>query len=199
MPYVSGAGGAGGAISLGSTQLIYRFTITGSDATTIDTGVNTPDKGSNDWTNGDLLEILITARTDGAGQISAVLGLTFNNDSGANYDLEVASAQNVTAAATVSNAGSSFGALIFVHGSGGASTYPGAVRIVVPDFAGTTFFKTGLIEAGANDPTASQNIWRGGVFGWRSTSAITRFAVSATGGEKLKVGSQLLVYKRVAS
>ncbi len=41
----------------GMPVLVYRYTVTGSDKASIDTGVDTADAGSNDWTNGDLLEI----------------------------------------------------------------------------------------------------------------------------------------------
>lgn len=187
------------ASSIGSSLLIYRFTVTGADKASIDTGVDAAQAGSNDWTNGDLLEIYMSLRTDGAGQLSAQPVLTFNNDSGANYDLQVISGQNATAAAACNVAQASFGNLIFVHGSGGTAQYAGPVRIIVPDFAGTTFWKSGEIYGGSPDVTASQNIDRHSTFGWRSTSAITRFAVAGGGGEKLKVGSQVLIYKRLAS
>ncbi len=51
---------------LGMSSLVYRYTVTGSDKASIDTGVDTADAGSNDWTNGDLLEVFLYSRTDEA-------------------------------------------------------------------------------------------------------------------------------------
>src|SRR5262245_2995315 len=46
-----------GGTTLGGSSLIYRLTVAGADKASIDTGVDAPDAGSNDWTNGDLLEV----------------------------------------------------------------------------------------------------------------------------------------------
>jgi len=43
--------------AIGSSELIYRYTVAGTDKASIDTGVDTAQAGSNDWTNGDLLDI----------------------------------------------------------------------------------------------------------------------------------------------
>jgi hypothetical protein len=184
------------APSIGSNELVYRYKVTGSDKTSIDTGVDTADAGSNDWTNGDLLEIWISARTDDAGATST-LSLTVNNDGGANYDNQTVTGTNTTASASNSVAQTNWAAIC--HGSGGTANYAGAIRISIPNFSGTTFFKVAEMNTLRLDGTAGNNTAQSRGGGWRSTSAITRFAVSAAGGQKLKVGSEILIYKRLAS
>jgi hypothetical protein len=190
----SSPGGGGG--SGGGTSLIFRYTVTGADKASIDTGVDTPDAGSNDWTGGDLLEVWIMARTDDAGATSAI-SIVFNNDNGANYDREVLNATNATVAGSSSLAQT--GLAINSHGSGGSASYPSHVAVTIPGYANTTFFKKGEWREGVNDATAANNIVTIRSFGYRSTSAITRLALSAAAGQKLKVGSMLLIYKRLSS
>ncbi len=182
---------------LGAPVLVYRYTVTGSDKTSIDTGADTADAGSNDWTNGDLLEVLIVARTDDAGATSNA-NVNVNNDSGGTtYDHQQLAGASTTASAATSLAQGAW--VLQCHGSGGSASYPMMTRITIPDYAGTVFNKVGEIADGVVDATAGNNSLRMRAIGWRNTAAITRLAVAATAGQKLKVGSQLLIYKRLAS
>jgi hypothetical protein len=180
----------------GKSELVYRYTVTGSDKTSIDTGVETSDAGSNDWTNGDLLEIWIIARTDKAA-VTDEIDLTFNNDGTSIYDRQDFSATNTTvsAAATVAEASMR----MTVHGANGSASYPGLIAMTIADFMGTTFWKVAEMRQRIPDATAANNsmVVRG--YGYRSTSALTRAKVTAIAGQKMKVGSQLLIYKRLAS
>ena len=179
----------------GASALVYRYTVTGSDKASIDTGVDTADAGSNDWTNGDLLEIWLIARTDDAAA-SGTINVTLNNDTGSNYDRTVVSGAGTSTPTSGQNtATASWG--LSTHGSGGSASYPGITRISIPDFAGTTFFKMAEAILAKVDATAGNNSAALNGLGYRSTSAITRVAVAASAGQKLKVGSQLLIYKRL--
>jgi len=177
-------------------QLVYRYTVAGSDKASIDTGVDTPDAGSNDFTNGDLLEIYLNARTDSGSSPAQVL-YTFNNDTGSNYDLEALSAQGGTTSSTGLTAQTSVP--MYVAGSGGGASYSGTNRIAIPNYRGTTFFKSGFLDGGAADSTAGNEVAAFRAFGWRNTAAISRVKVVGNGTDKLKVGSQLLIYKVLAS
>jgi hypothetical protein len=190
---IAAPGGGGG---IGSTELIYRYTVSGSDKTSIDTGADTPDAGSNDWTNGDLLEVWLAARTDDATG-TGVVTVTVNNDGGSNYDRQLIRGTQTTASASLTNAAAGWATT--VHGSGGTASYPGIVTLAIPDFEGTTFNKVGELLSGILDATGGNNDIRSHAIGWRNTAAIDRLAVSAGAGQKLKVGSQLLIYKRLAS
>lgn len=185
---------------IGMPVLVYRYTVTGSDKTSVDTGSDTQDAGSNDWTNGDLLEVYIYARTDETATGSD-LAITLNNDTGAHYARtriqDVGNGTSFTGAAGVG--GSSI--LATVSGASQAASSFGTVRMTCPNFGGIVGFKEGDLFATNMENTTVGNT-REHINGWHfaSTSAITRLAVTpATSGKKLKVGSQLLIYKRVAS
>lgn len=188
--------GGGGGSTIGGTELIYRYTVTGSDKASIDTGVDTADAGSNDWTNGDVLEAYFTGRTDEAGAAVNV-DVTVNNDTGANYDLNLIVVQDTTLTGVTQLATNQWG--MTLHGSGGSPNYPGHFKIEIPDYAGTTLAKSGHRNTGVSDATAGNAYLVPATLGYRSTSAITRLKVAGQSGAKLKVGSQLLIYKRLAS
>ncbi len=181
---------------IGVPVLVYRYTVTGSDKASIDTGADTADAGSNDWTNGDLLEVWLLARTDDAGAFHDI-DMTLNNDGSSIYDSEA-----VQAVGGSTGTGSNVALAawpIQVHGSGGSASYPAAVRLVFPGFTATTFWKTAEGTGGPIDATSGNQIARAYSFGYRSTSAITRLKVAGQSTAKLKVGSKLLIYKRLAS
>ena len=201
MTVTDGGGGiaevavAGGAAT-GNSELVYRYTVTGSDKASIDTGVDTPDAGSNDWTNGDLLEIFVLTRTDDAGGFGAI-DFTVNNDGSSIYDYQRVSGQTTAVVASTALAQAVW--RFATHSSGGSSGYACSHHLVLPAYAGTTFWKTGAIANNEVDATATTNQELLAVIGYRSTSAITRFKAAAVSTAKLKVGSQLLIYKRLAS
>lgn len=180
----------------GTSLLVYRYTVVGSDKASIDTGADTADAGSNDWTDGDLLEVLATTRTDDAAAI-AVMNVILNNDGGGNYDQQFARGNNATASAQALNAQTSWG--FITHGSGGRAAVPGVMRLNIPDFAGVVFEKTCEASLGVPDSTAANEDLRLFTAGWRSTAAVTRLKIFPAGTAKFKVGSQLLIYKRKAS
>lgn len=181
---------------IGSSALVYRYTVTGADKASIDTGVDTADAGSNDWTNGDLLEVFVISRTDIASALDSVV-FNFNNDTGANYDRQHIQGNNTTTSAAAVT--SSTGLTINTHGSGGTAGYAGTANLAIPNYAGTTFNKIGYLAGVRIDGSAANAQSIQYVVGWRNTAAITRLAVAGIGGQKLKVGSQLLIYKRLAS
>lgn len=189
--------GANNRVSpIGIPVLVYRYTVAGVDKTAIDTGVDTADAGSNDWTNGDVLEIWVVARTDEA-VVRSSAKITFNNDTGSNYDVE----QFRALSTSVVGAGSAAAASISIElpGASATASHPSTVRGTIPTYAGTTFFKVLEILTGYGQATAAADFASLYVGAWRSTAAITRLAVTAPTGQKLKVGSQLLIYKRLAS
>lgn len=194
--FLNGAGAYSVPSVPGLVELVYRYTVTGADKARIDTGADPPDAGSNDWTNGDVLEIWIVARTDDATAASGIT-VNLNADSGANYDRMF-----LSGAGSSASAGTTLGTtgwLFNTHGSGGSASYPAAIRLSIPNYAGTVFFKVAEQVSARNDATAGNNAVLADSYGWRSTAAITRFTINASAGQNLKVGSQLIVYKRTAS
>lgn len=180
----------------GELQLVYRYTVTGADKASIDTGVDTPDAGSNDWTNGDLLEVWLYSRTDEVTVFSE-LEMTFNNDTGLNYDMEYVQGVNASASSSVALASA------YVQLTSGGSSLAANVfnvnDLCIPGYFNTVGQKAIRGSSGHVDTTAANTFSRAFSGNWRSTSAITRLKVTPhTAGKKLKVGTQLLIYKRLA-
>jgi hypothetical protein len=191
--WAAAAGGGG----IGGSSLIYRYTVAGADKLSIDTGVDTPDAGSNDWTNGDLLEIFMSGRTDEVG-IQSNIDVTFNNDTSAVYDRQYQQTNLTTV--TAGNAVSGSNWPLVLRGTTGAANEAASTIIRLPGYAGTTFVKTGDCTTAVTDSTSGNLVLLKYALGYRSTSAITRLKVICdTSGKKLKVGTQLLIYKRLAS
>ncbi len=193
---ISIAASGGGGTTIGRSQLVYRYTVAGSDKASIDTGVDTPDAGDNDWTGGDLLEIWFLGRTDQSAAAVNV-SLTLNNTGGTSYDQQFLDAANTSVGGGTGLGGAKFDIPIF--GSTAAASYPGMVGLAIPGYADTTFFKVLTALAVRNSTTAGQNLFEGDAFTFRSTAAITRLKIDATSTFKFKVGSKLLIYKRLAS
>ncbi len=183
----------GKAVSV--VELIYRYTVAGSDKASIDTGADTADAGSNDWTGGDLLEIWLCARTDEAAVFSQI-AVTLNNDTSSIYDRAFDGANNATQQASSGNTQANWD-FAYVHGANGSASYPGVLRLSIPNFTGTTFWKVGEATVSMPDATAGNQEVGTWTVGYRSTSAVNRFKVIPTTAlKKFKVGSQLLIYKR---
>jgi hypothetical protein len=183
-------GGTSGSGGLGSSVLLYDFTVAGADKASIDTGVDTPDAGSagtSAFAALRMLEIFIIARTDNVASTSAVL-TTLNNDSGANYDLVRLTGTTGSAAST---------SMAFVaHGSGGGASYAAALAFWIPAYAGTTFFKSVLSFQGVLDTTTTTSQAEERVYSWNNTAAVTRVKIAGNGADKLKVGSRMMIYAR---
>lgn len=182
---------------IGVPVLVYRYTVTGSDKASIDTGVDTPDAGSNDWTNGDLLEVFFYTKTDDALSGGVNFDCVLNNDASGIYDEEQFFAGNTTLGGATARNRAGW-ALLSVGGTT-ASVFASG-QLTIPNYAGTVGYKAGIYSAGIGDAMAANN--RADLYGltYRSTSAVTRLKIApTTSGKKFKVGSQLLIYKRLAS
>lgn len=138
------------------------------------------------------LEIVAVIRSDAA--VSSAEGtLRFNNDSAGNYDAQRVSGSGATAAAAETLAGSGAGAILY-PGASAAANLAGRVRIVIPEYADTTFEKAALVESGHKQGTATGNLTkRSGVLAWRSTAAITRVQLLPAAGNWV-AGSRMTIY-----
>lgn len=186
-----------GSVPAGSSILVYRYTVTGSDKSSgIDTGVDTPDAGDNVWTNCDLIEIWLYSRADPA-TVNAGFFIRFNNNSGSNYDYHWVRYAGTTAATFTTSADSGFEAQTAAASIADTAAF-GQMKMEVQNPTGTVGYKTMIGYWGTSRPgSASDN--EGGEFDglFRSTSALTRVSViPTTGGAKWKVGTQLLIMRR---
>lgn len=174
---ISGSSGAGGLIILFDSTL-------GAPAASIDTGAGGIASGHKD------LVVMIQTQTADAAA-TANIQVTFNNDTGANYDIQYVNGSNVAAQANVVIAGNNY--QLQTHGSGGTSGYAGFYLVHIPSYDQTTFFKTAVFNGGNNDNTGA-NQQSGQLFcGYRSTAAISRMKVAGATAN-LVTGSRLTVY-----
>ena len=185
-------------LTAGLSELIYRYTVTGSAKASIDTGVDASQAGSNDWTNGDVLEVMLISRST-AAVILAGVNFRFNNDSGASYwrGFVATSAVSTTPIAGMSAAAETavLGATL---GANAAANLPGCTVMTVPGYSGTTFAKSAFLSSNCVN-TVSANADRQldiEVALWNNTAAITRLAALPDAGNNLVVGTTLYVYKR---
>lgn len=181
----------------GSTVLVYRYTIAGSDKTSIDTGVDTAQAGANDWTNTDLIEIWLSLRTDEAVALSSV-NMVVNNDTSSIYNLIVAYGLGGTPTAGQTQTNLSGNWLRSFAGSSCAAGVFGSWRLQLPVSTGQHL--NGTAQGGVSDSSSGNSVTQVASLNYGSSTALSRFAVTpSTGGQKLKVGSQILIYKRTAS
>jgi hypothetical protein len=107
--------------------------------------------------------------------------LRFNNDSGNNYDWECAP-DGVNAAGTT-GAGQSYAAPFAPVANTATANNAGSFTMFIPNYKGTTFFKSGLCVSGAiYNTTVADFKTNNSTFLWRSTSAITRIDIDDAGG-----------------
>lgn len=185
---------AGTGLSISGTTISATATMAklddqtlGSDTASIDTNTNGALSGAYD-----VLEVWVLTRTTEA-VVGSSLVLRFNNDSGANYDIVLVRDVN----ATVSGANTLAGTSILLP-SYGANAQTGAVtlnRFTIPGYAQTTFHKVIEVTSEQVEDTAADARVQLSGARWRSTSAITRIAVTAGSGNLL-TGSRLIVYGR---
>lgn len=138
------------------------------------------------------LALYYIARSDTVAT-SANINLTFNGDTGSNYDRQL-----VNAAATTVTGGESLGQTSAVIGTIAAASAPaGAIgmgTVQIPDYRGTTFRKMATNAAGrvAADSTGNVHVtnW---TIQWRSTAAITSITLTLSAGNFV-AGSKFTLY-----
>jgi hypothetical protein len=138
------------------------------------------------------LQIVLSSKNDaGSAVINMRLsgdGATF--DSGANYDYEEA----IVSAATTSYLEGLGQTVMTIGTHGAAANAMQPARILLPDYANTSYHKSALSECGRKDGTTSGLIIRTMATGfWRNTAAIAGVRLSA-GTNNFAVGSRATLY-----
>lgn len=170
----------------GGTGLVKLFesTLSGA-AASIDTGAGGISAG-----HGDLLILVVSQSTKAAAQDQ--LNITFNNDTGANYDRQVLFGSDASSGAVSNFAQTAI--QITTHGANGSqSSYPGVLTIHIPAYDKTTFFKQGTMVGGLVDSGAGNSLSTSTQIGYRSTTAISRMKIAPAGGN-LAIGSRLAIF-----
>jgi hypothetical protein len=138
--------------------------------------------------------LMITAlgRSDAAAADVAV-AMTFNSDTGSNYDYQRLIVQNTSVTSDSTMAGSSIevGAIPAASApSGLASTF----EINISDYGGTTFQKTVTVEYILKTGTSTGDLFEVINSGyWRNTAAITRIDITLSSGNWV-AGSRVSLY-----
>lgn len=181
MPIIGGGGGGGGS---GGGAVLFDSTLL-VDAPSIDTGANGIAGGYR------VLEIFITHRTDDAGA-TGTCEVTFNNDSSGVYGRQFIDDANTTLTGVIV-LGTGTNQPLLSHGSGGSASHAATSHIIIPNYDGTTFFKTGeIITARPDTSGAGFNSLDIYSHWYRSTAAITR-AKAAALAANLKAGSRMTI------
>lgn len=130
-------------------------------------------------------------RVTNAGQDVGV-AVTVNNDTAAHYDGESWFASNATTTASNQRGNTSWG--LDAQGTNASDSYAAAWQIWLPNYGGTTFWKTGTYFASVPYAPVGNEVALTYGLGWQGTAAINRIKVAATGGGSLKAGSRLTIY-----
>ena len=172
-------------------QLVYDFTCVASKSS-IDTNVDGP-MAALFPTDGRLLEVYMYLRDDEAA-VAVGVNITFNNDSGTNYERQLLRGNSGTATATYVSGQTSLGVVCF--GANAAANSFSPTTLIIPNYASTVGNKAGTATTSEADSTSDSRVDLS-AFNYLSTSALTRIKIApATGGANLVTGSRLLVYRR---
>lgn len=178
---ISGSGGAGGLIVLFDSGYL------GADAASIDTGAG-------GIAGGHFCLIVFGYLRTSAAVVNDNVVVTWNNDSGANYDFIRTQNSAGTVAGSTGTGGTS-GLAGTVPGANDAANNFGSLHGWVPAYDGTTNKKSGRWQSDGADATAANSVQTDIGFCYRSTSAISRLKIASnTGGANLKAGSRLIIY-----
>lgn len=138
-----------------------------------------------------LIALAILRGTTATTEASAKL--TFNNDTGSNYDDQTTSGLGTTVAAA-ENLGQTAIRPANYPGSSATANKAAAAVIVIPNYAGTVFHKTAISLSGTPWGTSTGTIRiRIGSHVWRSTAAISRITL-APNADNWLTGSRLTLW-----
>jgi len=172
-------------LDAGALVLIQTQTPTGTGVVTF---LNIPQYYTN---------LLITgAGRSTAGSSPGVnVAMTFNSDTGSNYDIMQWQLANATGGTNSQAAQASVTSAGFIPWSAATTGNVGSFRIEVINYSQTTLFKGGLTQAASIGATTigASNIARSGGFLWRSATAISRVDLTLSAGN-WDSGSQISLY-----
>jgi hypothetical protein len=139
------------------------------------------------------LVVVYQVRGDTAGVSNTGIRVTFNNDSGSNYNGQFVGGNNTTAYAAIQTA-AAFGYLGEMPAATATSGYSSSGSIEIPNYMGTAFFKNAMFATTRDTNGAGANMvaYRGHIV-WKSTTAISRIDLFPQYGNFL-TGSRVTLY-----
>lgn len=143
------------------------------------------------------LLIVAQVRSDRAAA-AATMAMRFNGDTGNNYDWLSMNAVPGAAPTVTGNANDNNIELPDIPGSTATANYASGVVVEIPNYAGTTFYKT--VQSRNNLLTSrvvgNLHVYQGAGW-WGNTAAITDIEFSCTLGDNFVAGSTFTLYGRV--
>jgi hypothetical protein len=143
------------------------------------------------------LRMEILARSSRAGSDSDQIGVRFNGDSAANYDIIgiYGFFTDVTARVT-QNIGTTYGdGGVIPAATSNNANMPSAVAVQIPHYTGTTFHKSFQAGGGFADNAVGNSWIQHATSTWRSTAAITSITLGLyVGAGNFKAGSRFTLY-----
>ncbi len=178
--YTSPSASAGGALSL-----INSATPTGTGVVTF---------SSIPATFKHLL-VVASGRSTAGSSPGVNIQLTFNNDTGANYDYETVQIVNTTVSSNTAAAQASITTMGLIPWSGATASNAGWGRAEIFNYAGTSLFKGCRISRGSLGATTigASAVAMDGYAQWRSAAAINRIDLTLSAGN-WDTGSQVTLY-----
>jgi hypothetical protein len=176
---IAASGGAGGL------SLLYDSGVLAGNAATIDTGAGGIAGSAK------VMRIVAYLRTDQAVQTVAAL-LTFNADTGNNYDRVAVQGVNVTASANNSVGRANFDGLLATGTSADADSFCGS-ELTIPQYAGAHHKTLTGTSSAVGTSAAANTLARMTGGRWKSTAAISRAAFALAAGNFV-AGSRVTIW-----
>ena len=138
------------------------------------------------------LRVTYVGRSDFAGTVTNIR-MTFNGDTGANYDQCIVDGVNSATTAATSNGITSFQFAGLLVGTS-IATFPSSGLYDILNYTNTTFYKTATGQSDTASTSPASTYTRNFYGNWRSTAAITSVSLLAQTGDNLTTGSIFYLY-----
>ena len=189
------SGGSGNFVNIGSA---VTFAMGGGGAGSFSGGAFTVTTPGTSITissiPGTYLNLKLVGVLQGNASTQDGVSLQFNGDSGDNYDYSFIYGGGSLGASGNHGDGQSSAVVAFLADSGQVAHYPSPVEILIPTYAGTTFWKTFLANSmrNSNGNPDFDVAYIGG--GWHNTAAITSITLFPNTGPNFTAGSTISIY-----
>lgn len=177
---IASTGGGGGSMTRLYTQTL------GADAATFDTGAAAIASGYSS------IHVVALLKTTRAASWIDDLKMTFNGDTGANYDY--GSLFSSGSASFNQTHGGSYIDVPVVGANGTTQLYFSTVTFTIPNYTSTALYKSGSGQSGAIDTGNTQQAQVTLQFGWRSLVALNQITFASANAANMKAGCSIQVY-----
>lgn len=144
------------------------------------------------------LHVVAQLATDTAGWVRIRCDLIFNGDTGINYNWAYGRFRGNNTRISAQGVGDASIFAAYIIGPAGPANYADAVTIDIPNYRGTTFYKSCIIHATESSDASINPIATWTTTGiWRNTGAITSVTLSPNGAATFANGCVATLYGRM--